>query len=76
MYLISKLFECLEYKMLCVNVGMHLIFEQEDASTEDEEEEDVEEEEDEREEPEEMCEKSNVPQNGGTSEDKRRGTFS
>ncbi|XP_051740481.1 ankyrin repeat domain-containing protein 26 isoform X8 [Ctenopharyngodon idella] len=49
----------------------------EDASTEDEEEEDVEEEdveeeEDEREEPEEMCEKSNVPQNGGTSEDKRR----
>lgn len=62
--------------MLCVNVGMHLIFEQEDASTEDEEEEDVEEEEDEREEPEEMCEKSNVPQNGGTSEDKRRGTFS
>lgn len=62
--------------MLCVNVGMHLIFEQEEASTEDEEEEDVEEEEDEREEPEEMCEKSNVPQNGGTSEDKRRGTFS
>ncbi|XP_067235689.1 ankyrin repeat domain-containing protein 26 isoform X8 [Chanodichthys erythropterus] len=44
----------------------------EEASTEDEEEEDVEEEEDEREEPEEMCEKSNVPQNGGTSEDKRR----
>lgn len=65
--------------MLCVNVGMHLIFEQEEASTEDEdedeEEEDVEEEEEE-EEPEEMCEKSNVPQNGGTSEDKRRGTFS
>lgn len=55
---------------------MHFIFEQEEASTEDEEEEDVEEEEDEREEPEEMCEKSNVPQNGGTSEDKRRGTFS
>lgn len=56
---------------------MHLIFEQEEASTEDEdeEEEDVEEEEEE-EEPEEMCEKSNVPQNGGTSEDKRRGTFS
>lgn len=62
--------------MLCVNVSMHFIFEQEEASTEDEEEEDVEEEEDEREEPEEMCEKSNVPQNGGTSEDKRRGTFS
>ncbi|KAK7117213.1 hypothetical protein R3I94_022693 [Phoxinus phoxinus] len=44
----------------------------EEASTEDEEEEDVEEEEDEREELEEMCEKSNVAQNGGTSKDKRR----
>ncbi|CAM4733866.1 unnamed protein product [Leuciscus chuanchicus] len=44
----------------------------EEASTEDEEEEDVEEEEDEREELEEICEKSNAPQNGGTSKDKRR----
>ncbi|XP_056128521.1 ankyrin repeat domain-containing protein 26 [Rhinichthys klamathensis goyatoka] len=44
----------------------------EEASTEDEEEEDVEEEEDEREELEEKCEKSNVPQNGGTSKDQRR----
>ncbi|XP_077066159.1 ankyrin repeat domain-containing protein 26 isoform X27 [Siphateles boraxobius] len=44
----------------------------EEVSTEDEEEEDVEEEEDEREELEEMCEKSNVPQNGSTSKDRRR----
>ncbi|XP_039518129.1 ankyrin repeat domain-containing protein 26 isoform X2 [Pimephales promelas] len=44
----------------------------EEASTEDEEEEDLEEEEDEGEELEEMCEKSNVPQNGGTSKDQRR----
>jgi len=59
-----------------VPVGFQLISEQEEASTEDEEEEDLEEEEDEREELEEMCEKSNVPQNGGTSKDQRRGTFS
>lgn len=59
-----------------VYVGFQLISEQEEASTEDDEEEDVEEEEDEREELEEMCEKSNAPQNGGASKDKRRGTFS
>ncbi|XP_067291948.1 ankyrin repeat domain-containing protein 26 isoform X2 [Pseudorasbora parva] len=49
----------------------------EEALTEDEEEEDVEEEDDEREELEEMGEKSNVSQNGGTSsKDKRRDLLS